>query len=189
MKNNLIFLLLLSVILLPSCAKEDSGSSTEDLSVYNITLLFKMIDHEGQPAWDDHDMYLNDSTQSPHWPFMIWENGEITALDYRYRINTDYPHITGPHFFFEDQPELFGRVLGQSQDSIATAKIVWNKNQIDTLSIHAGHRGMIANLHYNTELIKFNNDTIYEYFLKPKDTNQVLFQDFGTVLVKIKTSK
>ena len=168
------------------CSSEDE-SIVEPLSVGNFTMAFNLKNIDLEPAYNSYDEYLADTSQAPHSPVIKWSNGETTSLKFQIYIGAGDSRVDGPRFFFRENPFVINRALESSLDSTATGLIHWNRNQIDTLSIHPydGYGLPAAN---GAHLVIYNSDTVFNQEELYSSEKYQLFNSYTTILVVLNSA-
>jgi hypothetical protein len=158
-KESLIIIVLL--ISLSSCSKNEESQNIGLLTASGFNFNFNLRDNNNDRAWESYDSYLSDSTQSPHSPFIRWENGEIFKLEFRYIDSVTVPDISGPIFKFETLPQILARIVESEPDTCATGYIYWNDQRVDTLSLYLDDQAGVGHIN-ECRVITYNRDTIFE---------------------------
>lgn len=159
-KESLIIIVLL--ISLSSCSKNEESPKIGMLSPSSFRFNFSLRDNNNERAWESYDSYLSDSTQSPHSPYLKWENGEKSEFEFLYVDSVTVPDYSGPIFYFRASPYLFDRIFESGADSCATGYVYWNDQRVDTFSLYAAYRVGEVNDIEKCEIITYNSDTIFE---------------------------
>jgi len=185
-KNEPLVILVL-LVSLSSCSKNEESQKIEPLTASGFNFNFTLRDNNNDRAWESYDKYLSDSTQSPHSPFIRWENGEIFKLEFQYLDSVTVPDISGPIFKFKTDPQLFSRILKSGTDTCATGYVYWNNQRVDTLSLYVESIGGISDID-QCPVVTYNNDTIFErkYMYSNQDYIDLAFTNFLIVNIRAK---
>lgn len=187
-KNEPLVILVL-LVSLSSCSKNEESQNIEPLTALDFNLNFSLRDNNNERAWESHDGYLSDSTQSPHSPFIRWENGEIFKLEFLYldSVTVFVPDIIGPIFKFKTDPQLFYRILKSGTDTCATGYVYWNDQRVDTISLYVGAISGIVDID-QCQVVTYNSDTIFErkYMYSNQDYLDLSFTNVLIVNIRAK---
>jgi hypothetical protein len=184
-KESLIIIVLL--IILSSCSKNEESQKIEPITASGFNFNFNLRDNNHDRAWESYDQYLSDSTQSPHSPFIRWENGEIFKLEFLYLDTVTVPDISGPIFKFKTNTLLFDRIFKSGTDSCATGYVYWNDQRVDTLSLYVDELIPVINIE-QCKVITYNSDTIFEskYVHSNQDYYDLAYTDVLIVNIRAK---
>ena len=184
-KESLIIVVLL--ISLSSCSKNEESQKIDSLTSSGFNFNFNLRDNNNDRAWESYDSYLSDSTQSPHSPFIRWENGEIFKFEFLYLDSVTVPDISGPIFKFKTDPQLFSRILKSGTDTCATGYVYWNDQRVDTLSLYVRGISGIKDID-QCQVVTYNSDTIFErkYMYSNQDYLDLSFTNVLIVNIRAK---